>query len=137
MNENIEEVYAAQVRWRAADPRYGAVSQMLHGFAKDTGFRIRSDAVYFLANNLIDLVATPLSVARRSGIAPDGDKMTDKDGSANDYADDLRRVVNAAAEEARQRGRNEISSTSALIGLSKVIDDLGISDMKIWGRSSS
>ncbi len=86
----------------------------------------RSDARFFLINNMIEMVIAPYEYASRQSLLPT------RDAAALVHAD-LRTLVKLSEEEARKRDRPYVSATSVAIALGRVADRLETTSLQIWG----
>ena len=68
MDAQIEDIYSEKIRERETDPRYKKVLEIITRASQ--GVPLRPDAVYFLANNITDMVVKPIDVARERNLTP-------------------------------------------------------------------
>lgn len=131
MDDDVVEFFRYKISQRLEDEDYQFVLQMLENVSSEIKLRIRPDAIYFLANGISDLVVAPVVNVVRDGktIVPIADLQ-------ELLPSDLWLILKTAVNVSMERGRSEISSTSAIIALGRVIEELKINDLKIWGRRS-
>jgi hypothetical protein len=135
MDAQIGEIYRGQVISRAErDGRYREVLTLLLDVCKKFDVQPRPDAVCFLVNNLVDMIVGPMSAAR---------DITSRLATAEpvawetlfpDIEHDLGSIIESSLTVANERERREISATSAIVGLARVIDNLRVNRTKLWGR---
>lgn len=136
MIPEIDALYAIASEARAQDPEYALIVRFISAFAEERGVLIRSDAKYFIANNIVEMVSVPISLAAEDNIGGLRN-LADFEVRFNElYANDLMLIINSAARVTESRGRTEISSTSALLAIAEVIDELRINQVKLWGRAA-
>jgi hypothetical protein len=134
MEPQIEQLYAERVNFRVRDPRYIRVVKAIHNVANRYHVSIRPDALYFLANNIIDMVVDPIIAAGERRLRLEtGGPVTEEDLFSY-IESDLPLIIESASSAATDRERQQISATSAIIGLGHVIDRLQINNTKLWGR---
>jgi hypothetical protein len=88
----------------------------------------RSDARFYLANNMIEMVLEPYArVSQRpAALMPDGDVWPL-------ITDDIKQIVDQAEKIALQRDRQYVSATSVAIALGKLAENLKTTSLQIWG----
>jgi hypothetical protein len=135
MEPDIEKIYYESVNFRAErDPRYAKILSSIIQAAGKSNVTLRPDAVYFLANNILDMVFDPMRSARRRGLHLATTKPVSEDELFSDIHHDLPVIIESTRTVADERARSEISATSVIVGLARVIDRLRIDSTKLWGR---
>ena len=137
MTPEIEQVYLEELNQRQqTDARYSIIVEMVVNSGRLVELRLRPDATLFLANNMIDMIISPLQSApeKYRWFNQGGDFTADL---FKILADDMTAIVSVAADIARSRERDYISSTSALYAVARVLPELRINQVQLWGRSTS
>lgn len=135
MDRAIEEIYSELVQTRRErDPNYERIFQSIVNAAGRRGSSLRADAIYFLANNIAEMVFRPVHVARVRELRLDSGPVASEAELNAALASDLEIIIESALSAARERERAHISAASVIAGLGSVIDRLKINDWKLWGR---
>jgi hypothetical protein len=129
MEPNIEDIYRERIEIRQRDARYARIVQSILHASSQYRSSLRQDALYFLANNIADMVVGPMRVAAERGLHG----MSEKELFFY-IESDLSLIIESALSAATQRDRQQVSATSVIIGLGHVVDDLKINNTKMWGR---
>jgi hypothetical protein len=134
MDTQMEKVYDDLLSRRMNNPGYAQIVQLIRDAANvHMPLSLRADALYFLANNIYDLVEEPIYTARAARIAlREGTLPTDQDFRTS-VASDVSIILGSSAQAARTRGRNYISAASAVVGCAAVIDSIKINEWHLWG----
>jgi hypothetical protein len=134
MDTQIEQIYDDLINRKRSDhPGYGELIASIREIASRTSPRLRADAVFFLANNIYDLVQEPIYIARAARLGlNEGTLPMDQDFRT--YVEgDLSAIIHSSTAVARSRGRDYVSAASAVVGAANVIDSLKINDWRLWG----
>ena len=134
MDTQIERIYGDLIdRKRDDHPGYADLISLIVTASARTSPRLRADAVYFLANNIYDLVSEPIYLAKAENLElREGSLPSDAD-FRNYVEGDLSIVVSSSAEVARSRGLKYVSAASAVVGVANVINSLKINGWRLWG----
>ena len=135
MEPEIGQIYVESVNARAEkDYRYLRVVHSIVKTGHDLKVNLRPDAVYFLANNIIDMVFNPMRTVAQRELRLANIEIASEEGLFSDIDNDLRAIIETTISVANERERSEISSASVIVGLGRVIDRLRINRTKLWGR---
>jgi hypothetical protein len=116
------------------DPRYDRVVHSIVRTGNDLKVQLRPDAVFFLANNIIDMVFNPMRTAGQRHLHLETAKIASEEDLFSDIDRDLPTIIESTSSVADERERSELSSASVIVGLGRVIDRLRINRTKLWGR---
>jgi hypothetical protein len=133
MEPQIEEIYLGRVNFRGRDPRYARILQSIVRVSGRYKISLRQDALYFLANNIADMVVGPMLGATERGIRLESGRIVSEEELFSYIEGDLPLIIESALSAANERERQQISATSVIIGLGRVIDRLQINNTKLWG----
>jgi hypothetical protein len=135
MEPEIEKIYYEFVDARAArDVRYARVLNSINRTAGEFKVTLRPDAIYFLANNIVDIVFNPMLSATQRGLHLLTTKLVSEEELFHYIDHDLPTIIESTRTVADERERSEISAASVIVGLGRVIDHLHINNTKLWGR---
>jgi hypothetical protein len=135
MEPQIERIYSDFLNRRShRDSRYQQILQSIDEASHRRKTSLRSDARFFLANNISDMIFRPMQVAHEQRLSLESGPLATEAELHSYLATDLDVVIGAALSVADERERQEISATSVIIGLGNVIDGLQINNAKLWGR---
>jgi hypothetical protein len=87
----------------------------------------RSDARFFLAINMIEMVLQPVAEVSRSEILRPDDEFWPL------ITADIKQLVERAEQIAEKRGRRYVSGTSVAIALGQLAEKLKTTSLQIWG----
>jgi hypothetical protein len=134
MDAHIEQIYEDLINRKRSDhPGYGELIVSIRNLAATMSPRLRADAVYFLANNIYDMVQEPIYIARAARLAL-GEGILPMDQEFRTYVEgDLAAIIHSSTAVARERGRDYVSAASAVVGTANVINSLKINDWRLWG----
>jgi hypothetical protein len=132
MDEKIEAIYHARVNARRSIHIYEEIVKSIQIASKSSELPLREDAIYFLANNVADMVVGPMSDAGSQKIKSQSAQIVSEAELFSYIRADLSIIITVANSAALERKRKEISATSIVIGLAKVIDKLKINSTKLW-----
>lgn len=113
------------------------IGQIIEDQTRRTRLKWRSDAKLFLGINVFENVILPILYISDQSL-PDGEpfsKIVTDETLFSIIESDIKSVVISTEKVAKSRNRNYVSGTSTLIGLSKVVDKLKSTEMRIWGES--
>ncbi len=135
MEPHIERIYSDFLISRLdRDSGYRQIVRLIDEASHRHQISLRSDARYFLANNISEMIVYPMQFARDRGLILETGRPA-TEAELNSYlATDLDVIISAALSVAGGRDPREISATSVIIGLGNVIDGLQINSAKLWGR---
>jgi hypothetical protein len=136
MDQAIESIYAELLyNRREHDPGYERIHQSIVGAAQREGVSLRPDAVYFLANNISEMILEPTHLARVRGVSLDTGPVAAEAELYSALDSDLDLIIRSASAEAAVRGRERspISAASVIFGLGHVLDALRINNWRLWG----
>lgn len=134
METQIQEIYARRVAERTSDPRYRRLLEIIITESRQRDLPLREDAIYFLANNIADMVIGPMLEADRLRQTLETTRPVGEQTLFSYIESDVATILDAARASADIRDRNEISATSVIIGLGSVIERLQLDSTKLWGR---
>jgi hypothetical protein len=137
MERAIGEIYSELLRVRRErDPGYERIYQSVVGAAHRHEVSLRVDAIYFLANNISEMILAPTHLARLREVRLETGPVAPEAELYSALDSDLSIIIDSAASAAHGRERSHISAASVIVGLGHVIDGLKINDWKLWGRSN-
>ncbi|HEY1453299.1 MAG TPA: hypothetical protein VGF57_07530 [Roseiarcus sp.] len=135
MDTQIEKIYDDLINRKSSDhPGYRELITSIRNAAGSTTPRLRADAVYFLANNIYDLVQEPIYIARAGRLALNQGTTLPIDQDVRTYVDgDLPNIISLSRAVALSRGRDYVSAASAIVGVATVVESLKINEWRLWG----
>jgi hypothetical protein len=137
MERAIAEIYSELLESRRkSDPGYERIYQSVVMVAKRRDMSLRVDAVYFLANNISEMIFGPTNLARKREVRLETGPVAPEEQLYSALDGDLGIIIDQAVKIAQGRERSHISAASVIVGLGQVIDGLKINDWKLWGRSN-
>lgn len=94
MEPEIGEIYVEFVNARAQhDPRYARLLKLIFSTGHEFGVTLRPDAVYFLANNIIDMVFNPMRSATQRELRLTTTKLASENELFSDIERDLPTII--------------------------------------------
>lgn len=137
MERAIEEIYSELLHARRErDPGYERMFQSIEEAARRRETSLRTDAVYFIANNVSEMIFRPVRLARERRASLDAGQLASEAELYSALQSDLDVIIELARSAAHGRERSHVSAASVIVGLGHVIDGLKINDWKLWGRST-
>ena len=89
--------------------------------------RWRSDARYFLAKNVIDMVVEPYNDIGDEPRGPVREEISEL------LREDVKKLVRHSEQIAKERERSYVSATSVAIALGRLAPELKTTSLQIWG----
>jgi hypothetical protein len=136
MDAAIAQFYEKRINSRKdVDSEYGSILDAIARVSAQLKAPLRQDAIYFLANNLADMIVYPMWAAH--DLPPTQlptARPVDRDTLSSFVEHDLALIIGSSLLAANERDRSAISAASVIIGLSLVIDQLNFNSTKLWGR---
>lgn len=128
MDADIESNFVALTKRREDFPPYAELVDYIRSSSIPYGFPIRSDAIYFLANNMIDMIyipvtSTPTPIPK---IEPEALRLA--------IYQDIKTILAECFKELESSRRKVVSTNVVIIALGRIYSDLQINSFKLWGR---
>lgn len=134
MDRQFENAYYSLLERRINDERYRVLASFFQNACEKMNFRARPDATLFVTSNFFEIVVLPLELVAQENSLPEGVPRDFPDQFRQYYQSDLQMIAQEACDIAAEHGAAEVSSSSVLEAVARVLHDLSIDQMKIWGR---
>jgi hypothetical protein len=134
MDTQFEKIYEDLISRKSNDrPGYSELIASIQRLSASTSPPLRADAVYFLANNIYDLVQEPIYTARAARLGLN-EGILPMDQDFRSYVDqDLSDIILLSASVAASRRKSYVSAASVIVGVANLIESLKINDWRLWG----
>jgi hypothetical protein len=134
MDPQFEGIYLEQMNLRMVEFDYSQINQMVLSVSMAMGVSLRQDAVYFLTNNITDMVYAPLKIALARNLKLNVGILVPVDTLLSYIESDIGTIISSAQTVPADPDAQKMSAARIIAGLGPVIEKLQINQTKLWGR---
>ena len=125
MSLSLWGFYTPHIEQRSEDPDYEFVVELVGRAEIKYGMPVRADATCFLAGTIMEIIVEPMR----------GLHETEYDQAFRDVLfEDICVVIERAVDVAKARQRSVVTSTTAIMALGEVVEELKVSSATAMGK---